>query len=133
MQARSLKNAVYPSAEMPKKIEPTSEFGRRLHALRTERGLTQIELAEAIGSSQRAISYYETVADYPPAAVIVDLAKALGVSTDELLGLKNGEAPKESREVRRLRRQLQQILALPDKDRRAIVRMINSLVTAQQR
>jgi transcriptional regulator with XRE-family HTH domain len=124
---------MYASEVMPKKVEPASEFGRRLHALRTERGLTQIELAEAIDSSQRAISYYETVADFPPAGVIIDLAKALGVSTDELLGVKNGSAPKESREVKSLRRKLQQILVLPDKDRRAIVRMINSLVAAQQR
>jgi len=124
----------YPLDVMPKKVEPSSEFGRRLHALRSERGLTQIELAEAIGSSQRAISYYETVAEFPPAAVIIDLAKALGVSTDELLGVKNGgKAPKESHEARRLRRQLQQVLALPEKDRRAIVRMINSLVGAQTR
>lgn len=124
---------MYALNAMPKKVEPSSEFGRRLHALRTERGLTQIELAKAISSSQRAISYYETVADFPPASVIIDLAKALGVSTDQLLGVKNGRAPQESREIRRLRRQLQQVLGLPERDRRAIVRMINSLVAAQQR
>lgn len=65
---------------MPKKVEPTSAFGRRLHALRRTRGLTQTELADAIGSSQRAISHYETIADYPPAAVIVELARVLHVS-----------------------------------------------------
>ena len=114
-------------------MDPTSEFGRRLHALRTARGLTQTELAEAIGSSQRAISHYETVADYPPAAVIIELAKALGASTDELLGAKNGTPAKESRQDRLLRRKFQQVAFLPEKDRRAIFRMINSLVAAHQR
>jgi transcriptional regulator with XRE-family HTH domain len=112
---------------MPSKVEPASDFGRRLHALRTARGMTQIELAEAIDSSQRAISHYETVADYPPAAVIVDLARVLRVSTDELLGVKKTKVPRESPEVRRLWRRFQQVLDLPEKDRRAIIRMINSL------
>jgi len=118
---------------MPKKVEPTSAFGRRLHALRRARGLTQTELADAIGSSQRAISHYETIADYPPAAVIVELARVLHVSTDELLGVKQSKAPKESAAIRRLWRKFQQVLSLPEKDRRAIIRMINSLVSAQQR
>ena len=71
-----------------KQVRKRSEFGKRLHSLRLSRGLTQTQLANAIGSSQRAISHYETVADYPPPAVIVDLAKALRVSTDELLAAK---------------------------------------------
>ena len=73
---------------MPKKVEASSEFGRRLVEFRKARGLTQMQLAQAIGSSQRAISSYETVAEFPPAAVIVELATALHVSTDELFGLK---------------------------------------------
>ena len=64
----------YNVRAMPRKVDPASEFGKRLYELRRDRGLTQIELAEAIDSTQRAISYYETVADFPPASVIIDLA-----------------------------------------------------------
>ena len=74
--------------EMPRKKRPDSDFGKRLVALRRARGLTQVQLAEAIGATQRAISYYETEASYPPAPVVVDLARGLGVTTDELFGLK---------------------------------------------
>jgi transcriptional regulator with XRE-family HTH domain len=117
---------------MPKKVQPASEFGERLAALRKARGLTQTQLAEKIGSSQRALSRYETVADRAPAPVLAALAKALRVSTDELLGVKplqrasiNGHG---SSEDRRLWKKFQQVMALPEKDRRAVIRLVNSLV-----
>ena len=120
---------------MPKKVEASSEFGRRLVEFRKARGLTQIQLAEAIDSSQRAISSYETVAEFPPAAVIVELARALHVSTDELFGLKpmrptNGH---DDPETRRLWKKFQQVATLPEKDRRAVIRLVNSLVQTRDR
>jgi transcriptional regulator with XRE-family HTH domain len=115
---------------MPRKVRPASPFGERLAELRAERGITQIQLAEMIGSSQRAISAYETVAEYPPTAVVAELAKALRVSSDELLGLKPPKktARVEDPEVRRLWKKFQQVLTLPEKDRRAVIRLVNSLV-----
>jgi Helix-turn-helix len=35
-------------------------FAQRLFALRTARGLTQVDLAKALGTTQRVVSYYET-------------------------------------------------------------------------
>jgi transcriptional regulator with XRE-family HTH domain len=115
--------------EMPKNID----FGGRLLALRKARGFTQVQLAEAIESTQRAISSYETQASYPPAPVIADLAQALGVTSDELLGLK--KSPKALKqmnaETRRVWKKFQQVLTLPERDQRAVMRLINSLVTAK--
>lgn len=121
----------YDAAVMPKKVQPASEFGERLYKLRAARGLTQVELAEAIGSTQRALSRYETIAEFPPAAVVVALAKALRVSTDELLGLKQLRAPKDDAESQRLWKKFRRVLELPEKDRRAIIRMINSLTASR--
>lgn len=122
----------YASSIMPKKIQPSSAFGQRLYELRKARGLTQIDLAKALGTSQRAVSYYETVADFPPAETIVQLAKILGVHVDELLGTKRMKIEKEDPETQRLWKKFRQVLELPEKDRRAIIRMINSLVAAQR-
>src|SRR5262245_27518683 len=72
---------------MPRKSHKNPNFGKRLVALRKAVGFTQVQLASRIGSSQRAISYYENEAGFPPAPVLAALAKALNVSTDELLGL----------------------------------------------
>ncbi len=85
------------------------------------------------GSSQRAISHYETVAEFPPAQVIVQLAKALNVSADQLLGAKHLKTKNDSPEIQRLWKKFQGVLVLPEKDRRAIMRMINSLVSMQQK
>ncbi|RMF58484.1 MAG: XRE family transcriptional regulator [Bacteroidetes bacterium] len=121
---------------MPRKVEASSEFGRRLVEARKAQGLTQVQLAEAIGSSQRAISHYETVADFPPAAVIIQLASALHVSADELLGIQKQRAaqPRDliDPKTRRLWKKFQQVMSLPEKDQRAVIRLINSLVAAQK-
>ena len=53
-----------------------------------------MQLAEAAGTTQRVLSYYETEAGYPPSPAVIDLAKALKVTTDELLEVK---APKVER------------------------------------
>jgi len=103
--------------------------------LRAARGLTQVQLAEAIGSSQRAISRYETIAEFPPASVVIELAKALGVTTDELFGIKKprDSTPRDAIDpkTKRLWKKFQLMMTLPEKDRRAVTRLVNSLVAAR--
>ena len=60
-----------------RKYEANSGFGERLIALRRLRNMTQVQLAEAAGTTQRAISYYETTGNYPPAPALIELARAL--------------------------------------------------------
>jgi len=121
---------------MPRKKRKGSDFGERLLSLRKACGLTQVQLAQAIGSTQRAISYYETEGAYPPAPVVADLAHALGVTADELLG-RRSLSPKNKEpvdlETRRWWKTFQRVRTLPEKDQRAVVRLINSLVGATER
>jgi transcriptional regulator with XRE-family HTH domain len=117
---------------MPRKKKQDLGFGPRLAAIRKARGLTQVQLAKAAQSTQRAISYYETDDGVPPASAVIALAKALQVSTDELLGLR---APKIERlreddpETRRMWKRFRQVSSLPERDRKAVIRLINSLVS----
>jgi transcriptional regulator with XRE-family HTH domain len=101
-----------------------------------ERGLTQVQLAEAIGSSQRAVSYYENHASYPAADIVIALAGPLGVTTDELLGLRSPKrsvrAAAQEAESRRLRRRFQLVEDLPEKDQRAVLRCIHSLASRRE-
>ena len=119
---------------MPRRKQPATGFGKGLLELRKARGLTQVELAELTGSTQRAISYYENEAGYPPAAAIIVLAKALRVTTDELLGLEQREAgPLEADpNLRRMWKRFQQVAGLPERDQRAVIRLISSLAAARQ-
>jgi transcriptional regulator with XRE-family HTH domain len=122
---------------MPRKKYGATSFGERLQAIRKVRGLTQVQLAEAAGTTQRAISYYETEAGFPPAPAVVDLAKALRLTTDELLGVKPPKVERvhDDTEARRLWKRFQLVASLPERDQKAIIRLINSLValSRQQR
>ena len=119
----------------PAKCLPAPSSAAGSCEIRQQRGLTQTQLAERIGSTQRVISYYETVADSAPGPIVVQLARALSVTADELLGLK---PPKKAPEIiedpktKRLWKKFQQVRQLPEKDQRAVIRLINSVVVAQQ-
>lgn len=61
--------------------------GQRIARIRKERGYTQNELAERIGTIQALVSDYERDKLRLNAKMAVRFAIALEVSTDELLGL----------------------------------------------
>lgn len=115
--------------EMARKKAGDEAFAKRLAAIRRMRGMTQIDLADAAGTTQRAVSYYENAFGFPPAPQLVALAKALHVTTDELLGVKSikPDSRSEDPETRRLWKKFQQVAELPEKDQRAVIRLINSL------
>jgi transcriptional regulator with XRE-family HTH domain len=124
-------------ADMPRKKRIKSDFGERLVELRKAHGLTQYDLADLIGTTQRTISYYENEGGHPQAPVMAHLARALNVSTDELLGVKKSLRTSQSKktaanhedpEIRRVWKKFQQLLTLPEKDQRAVIRLVNSLV-----
>lgn len=132
-------NRVYTSGQaddrslyMPKYINETlANFGQHLAQLRKEAGYTQKELADEIESTRRIIAYYETESTHPPANLLVDLAKALNVTTDELLGIKPIKQ-KAAKTDNRLQRRIQQIEKLPTKDRRQLVQVIDTFLKAAQ-
>jgi transcriptional regulator with XRE-family HTH domain len=116
---------------MPKQnTDDLTEFGKRLSALRKQAGYTQTELAQELGVSQRMISYYEGDTDYPPVGLLPNLAKLLGVTSDELLGI----APlKKTRQPdTRLLRRMQQIEKLDSSKKRQVLQMIDTMIEHAQ-
>lgn len=108
------------------------ELGQRVAALRRSRGLTQVQLAEAIGVAQQTVAHYEAGRLRLLAGALPNLADQLGVSVEELVGTptrrsngKRGPAPK-------LQQQLEQIQALPKAEQRAISRVLDSVLAAHQ-
>ncbi len=119
------------ASDMPAKKPPKTSFGERLFALRTERGFTQVDLAKALGTTQRVISYYETKGELPTPDILVALVRILGVTADELLGIKPAKlGPDNSPKQRRLWKRFQRMESLPERDQRAVIRLINSLVAS---
>ena len=62
--------------------------GSTIKKLREARGMTQAQLAERIGVSDKAVSKWETAKGLPDISLLQPLAAALGVSVIELM---NGE------------------------------------------
>ena len=65
------------------------KFQERLKELRTQRNLSQMELAKATDISQSAIAKWELGKTEPTASAIITLAKYFDESTDYLLGLED--------------------------------------------
>lgn len=59
--------------------------GAMIKKLREEKGMTQLQLAEATGVSDKAVSKWETSKGLPDITLIEPLSKALGVSVMELM------------------------------------------------
>ena len=60
-------------------------LGKRIADLRKKKGMTQEELAQVFGISAQAVSKWENDITCPDISILSQLARTLGVSSDELL------------------------------------------------
>lgn len=74
-----------------------NEFSKRLKELRTERNLTQAEVANALGVTTQAVSKWESQASLPDIAMLLPIADFYGVTADYLLG---HDVTKKEQEIR---------------------------------
>ena len=71
------------------KILSMKIFAERLRELRQEKGLSMKQLANAIGTTDAAISNWENEINEPKISYLREIAQYFEVSTDYLLGLEN--------------------------------------------
>ena len=111
-----------------------SVFSRNLRRIRKAKGLSQYDLADKTGISQRMVYHYENHVSEPPLSKIATLATALGVSVSDLLEDPATEsAIVASHFDTRSLKKLQDILSLPPNDRAIIYRMLNKLLRESKR
>jgi len=106
--------------------EHAESFGQRMARLRKDAGFTQRDLAAQLGISQRMVAYYEAQAEHPPTHIIPALAQLLGVSADELLGLRPIKPSRAANPT--LWRRLRQIEKLPSRDKRQLLGLIDTFL-----
>jgi transcriptional regulator with XRE-family HTH domain len=109
------------AGRMTVKARTGEGFGPRLATIRKGRGLSQERLGEAVGVSQRVITYYEAEGAQPPGPMLPDRARALGVSTDELLGLEPIRDDVASPRAARLLERLKAAADLPPHDQKGVL------------
>ena len=68
-------------------------IGKRIAALRREKGMKQDDLAQILEVSPQAVSKWENDQTCPDISLLPKLAKVLGVSVDELLSGKQENQP----------------------------------------
>ena len=119
---------------MPRRLEGTAQtdFGARMAELRQAAGYSQRELAAELGISQRMVAYYEGETDYPPAGILPELARVLGVSIDQLLGTKLIRSATKKPQDTRLWRRFKQVEKLPAKERRQLLQLIDTFLEREK-
>ncbi len=70
------------------------QMGTKITSLRKAKGMTQEQLAAALGVSAPAVSKWETDSSYPDITLLCPLARALGTDVDNLLAFEE-ELPSE--------------------------------------
>jgi transcriptional regulator with XRE-family HTH domain len=107
-------------------------IGRNLQRIRKRRGLTQKDLAERIGLTREAVASYESGRARLTDIILINLAAALRVSADEILGLKayKDKTPPISR---RLSRRMLIIESLPESVKKHIIRTLDDSIRANTR
>ena len=110
---------------MPKSTEALV-FARRLKELRKRRGLSQKELAAAIGVHQFQISKYETGVYFPTVGKVIEIARFLQVGMAELFG----EIVPEEAEVKNLRllHRFKDLETLSKEDQDVVVKLIDAWI-----
>ncbi len=106
-------------------------LGARLAEARKRAGMTQLELAEALGIAQQTLAHYETGRSRIQVDILIPMADLLRVSLDEVL---TGRTPGRGKRgpASKLEQQLEAIGQLPKSKQRIIGEMIEGLLAKQR-
>lgn len=102
-------------------------FGERLASARARAGLTQLQLAERLGTSQRVITYWERETVALRADQLSALADALAVSADFLIGRETPK-PRGSGPTGKMRQLFDAASKLPRHEQQHVVSLLRAFV-----
>ena len=75
---KALRKAILTDPDMTPERDLSYSIAQELHDLRLERGLSQEELADLVGTKQPRISVVESARGLPSIPLLLRMAKALG-------------------------------------------------------
>ena len=106
-------------------------LGQRIATLRKEQGITQVQLAEALGIAQQTLAHYEVGRLRIAAGTLPALARAFSVPIEELFGEEGATAKGKRGPAPRLQQQLEQIAQLPKARQRFVMEMLDTVIQQQ--
>ena len=105
-----------------------AKLGMRIAELRKAQGITQIQMADALGVSQQTVNSYEVARRRIPVSALPVLAQLLDITIDELLlgeakpmGAKRGPTSK-------LQQQIERVGSLPRSKQTFVIEMIDTVI-----
>ncbi len=107
-------------------------FGRNLSRFRKEKGLTQDDLVKQSGVAISQIRRYEADKSSPTLEVVMRLAKALGVSIDELAFDKMTGIASTKLLDRELLEQFEMVSALDEEEKEAVKKILEGVIVKHQ-
>jgi transcriptional regulator with XRE-family HTH domain len=120
------------TAPMPRELShPRPAAGARLMKLRKAAGLSQQQLADAIGTAQRNVAYWESIENPPPSDAIPALARVLGVSVETLLA-PHTPLPRKGGRVSRLQVLMAEVAELPKRKQDRVLDLLDVAVRQQR-
>lgn len=108
-------------------------LGAHIALLRKARGMTQGELARAIGISQQAVFAYEVGERRVSVFMLVKLSKVFSIAVEEMIGVSRPVRMPKRRLSPRAMRHAERLQALSKTQQRFIVRIIDSLESSNTR
>jgi len=103
------------------------EIGARVAAARKAAGMSQVQLATALGIPQRTLSFYERGEGDLPSSLLVLLVDALGVGVDELLGIPVSASRKPGPKGM-LQERFEAVRDLPRQDQQYVVKFLDQVI-----
>lgn len=117
---------------VPKYKDSLDEFPKRLRTLRSQKGMSQVELAKLIKTTPRVYNRWEKGTAVPTVGFIVKLADTLQVSLDELVGRIEPKPPTFKVRNPKLHEMYRQIDQLSVEDQHVLVALLDSLLKRSQ-
>lgn len=131
MQALSLTQDLSPYTPDVQTGRPTTRertaFGQRLHTLREQAGLSQQQLAERLGLTQRAYAHWERNPVALRPEQLLSLADALNVSVDDLVGT-NGTRKRGAGPTGKMKKLFEAASRLPRSQQQKITALLEPFI-----
>ena len=100
------------SKERNQKNMKKKTLGMMIASLRKEKGMTQLELADKMGVTDKAVSKWERDISCPDVNTIPKLAEVFEISVDELMQIRDGSQNETKKDVTSLIHMILKAIAL---------------------
>ena len=102
------------------------DFGSRIVARRKELEMTQTDLGKRINVTQQVIASYETASRQIPACRVPELAGALDMPLEELMGIKGAGEKRGPKS--KLEKQLEEVRQLPKNEQQFVSQFLDKML-----